>query len=263
MAIEIDGTAAGRALDKMRGGRSLIIFLDYDGTLTPIVERPELAVLSEDMRETVRALAECLPVYVISGRDLDDVKQLVQIDGIHYVGSHGFDLVGDLPGVDKAGLEATMPVLARARDELEAAIGAIPGVLVENKKRSFALHYRLVDEARLPEIFSAADTAFERHPQLQRKEGKKVIEFLPDFPWDKGRCVLALLAHVSAELGLKDPFPVYLGDDITDEDAFRAMKNRGAGILVADNDRDTAADYRLHDPDAVGDLFRYMLAHHD
>ena len=77
-----------------RSGDRLAVFLDYDGTLTPIVSHPEDAWLSDSMRQTLRSLAARLPVAILSGRDLDDVRGRVYVDGIAYAGSHGFDIAG-------------------------------------------------------------------------------------------------------------------------------------------------------------------------
>lgn len=252
MPREIEATALRDILRGRLAGRRLAMFLDYDGTLTPIVERPELAVLAADARRVLAALAEKHPVYVISGRGLEDVRSLVDVDGVQFVGSHGFQMLEALPGADQAAVEQALPQLEAAADELEHWLDYIDGVLIERKKLSFALHYRLVEPQYLSQIEAAARDVRQRYNTLTSKAGKKVIEFVPDIPWDKGRCLKALVERVEAQSGGQSVYPIYLGDDVTDEDAFGVLKDgTGTGILVADEDRPSAAEFRLADPDAV------------
>ena len=129
-----------------RSGERLAVFLDYDGTLTPIVSHPEDAWLSESMRQTLRSLAARLPVAILSGRDLDDVRGRVHVDGIVYAGSHGFDIAG-AGGVRRELGAAYLPVLDAAEAELREALDEIPGAQLERKHFSVAAHYRNVDES--------------------------------------------------------------------------------------------------------------------
>ena len=234
-----------RARDKR-----LAVFLDYDGTLTPIVDRPELAVLSEQTRDTVRRLAGCLRVAVISGRDLRDVRRLVGIDNIFYAGSHGFEIEGPqgwrLESPEGAEL---LPVLDEVEGELQQRLRAIPGALVERKKFSVAAHYRLVEPGSLQAVEDAVAQAAGRHPELRRSAGKKVHELQPAIDWNKGKALLWLLEVL--ELDAADVLPLYLGDDITDEDAFEVMRGAGVGIVIRDEPRPTAAAYGLDNPDEV------------
>ncbi len=231
-------------------GRKAAVFLDYDGTLTPIVSRPELAVLSADMRETLERLAAACTVAVVSGRDRADVEKLVGIAGLVYAGSHGYDIAG--PGgltkeLDEA--RALLPLLDDAERELCESLVLVRDALVERKRFSIAVHYRNVDPAQAGEVEAAVDEALRARPGLKRKGGKKVYELQPDLDWDKGAAVIWLLG----ELGLDGPdvLPFYLGDDLTDEDAFRALAGRGVGIVVSAGDRDTRAAYDLRDTDEV------------
>lgn len=252
MPLETGPLELRDALRERLGKRRLVVFLDYDGTLTPIVDRPDLAVLHDDMRRVLEALVERHPVYVISGRDRDDVRRLVGIDAIEFVGSHGFHMLDQAPDIDQETLDEAAPQLQAAADELEQWLDYIDGVLVERKKFSFALHYRLADQHDLRQIKAAAEDVLERYSALTFKKGKKVIEFLPDIQWDKGRCLQALLGRVRDQSGDRDVYPIYIGDDVTDEDAFRFLEDgAGTGILVADGERESAAEFRLPDTDAV------------
>jgi len=257
---EINPGALSALLHERLDGHRLVLFLDFDGTLTPIVQRPEHAVLDAGSRAALERLVKKRhPVYVISGRDLEDVRALVVVEGVHFVGSHGFHLMDALPGLDRGILEEAIPELKAAADELESWLDYIDGVLIERKKFSFALHYRQVDTSDLSDIRAAAEDVMERYGALTYKKGKKVIEFVPDIPWDKGRCVLALLARIKEESGDRKPFPVYLGDDVTDEDAFRALEGEAAlTVVVAREAKSSAAAYRLQDSDAVREFLELI-----
>lgn len=241
------------AIRKRCAGRQLALFLDYDGTLTPIVSRPAAAVLSGDMRRVLARLAACVPVAVVSGRDRADVEARVSLRQLWYAGSHGFDISGpdgfreEHPG----GVEA-LPELERAEVELRRLLASIPGTELERKRFSLAIHYRNTPEVRVDEVKEAVDRVRERLDGLRQRRGKKVLELQPDVDWDKGRAVLWLLER----LGLDRPevLPLYVGDDWTDEDAFRALGDRGLGIYVGTLDRDTDADYVLADTSEVREL---------
>jgi trehalose 6-phosphate phosphatase len=229
--------------DKAKGKRTAL-FLDYDGTLTPIVETPEKAVMSEDMRQIVINLSRHCTVGIISGRDLKDVQDKVKIDSIVYAGSHGFDIAGPegLHLENQKGSEF-LPMLDEAEKELLQELDSIPGMLVERKRFAIAVHYRLVAPEKVEFVGEAVDRVSSRHPELRKTYGKKIFELQPDIDWHKGRALLSLLETL--KLDEEDVLPVYVGDDVTDEDAFRALKGRGVGIVVWDEPYETAAGYSL------------------
>ncbi len=231
--------------------RKLAVFLDYDGTLTPIVARPEDAVLKDQMREIVRRLARVRPVAVISGRDLADVRERVGLEEIIYAGSHGFDIIGP-GGLRKENPQAqtALPALDEAEAALQEKVAGIPGAQIERKKYSIAIHFRNVPEARVREVEPIVEAVARQHPNLRKGYGKKVFELQPRIDWHKGRAVMWLLEALS--LDTPDVLPIYLGDDLTDEDAFEALRERGVGIVVRDEPRPTAATYALESPDEVG-----------
>jgi len=254
-----DALARFEELERRLGGKTPALFLDYDGTLTPIVARPELAVLDDDMRSSLRKLSQLLPVAIISGRDRPDVERLVGLPELVYAGSHGFDIAG--PGGLKReyeDAEAFAPALREVELRLRAALGGIEGVLIEPKRYAVAVHYRLVDDKDVGAVEEAFDAVLSEAGSLRRTEGKKVFELRPSLDWDKGKAVLWLLT----ELGLDDPgiMPLYIGDDDTDEDAFAALALRGIAILVANRNRTTRARYRLDSPRAVGEFLRRLIA---
>jgi alpha,alpha-trehalase len=249
--------ALGDIEGRLKGKRPFVA-LDYDGTLTPIVERPEWAVLSEGTRETVRRLGRLCTVAVISGRDLPDVRGLVGIEEIFYAGSHGFDIAGPRETrVEARKGEEYVPLLDRIEGRLREALRDIRGSQLERKKYSLAVHYRRVARGDVPRVERIVDDALRDRPELRKGHGKEVFEVQPRIDWDKGRALLWLLEA----LGMDGPdvLPLYIGDDVTDEDAFRVLEDRGVGIFVTDGGpRETKARYVLVDPGEVRDFLEAL-----
>jgi trehalose 6-phosphate phosphatase len=226
-------------------GRRVAVFLDYDGTLTPIVERPEDALLPTETRTAIERLAVLAPVAIVSGRDLSDVRRMVGVDGIAYAGSHGFDVVLPDGSAHRRGTEF-LPALEAGERDLRARLGLIPGARIEAKTFAIAVHVRQVSKELVPNVEAAVAEVAAADPRLRRTGGKKVFEIRPAVGWDKGKALLWLLEV----LGLgPDVLPVYIGDDETDEDAFRAVRERGLGVVVRGegDDRPTRARYALRD----------------
>ena len=239
--------------------KRLAVFLDYDGTLSPIVAHPEDAVLSEEMRNTLRRLAMVCPVAVVSGRDLADVRERVGLEEIIYAGSHGFDIAGP-DGLRRENPEAQdfLPALDEAEAELREQLADVEGAQVERKKFAIAIHFRNAAEASVPDIEQAVDAVRSNHPKLRKGDGKKIFELQPDIDWHKGRAVIWLLKAL--DLDQRKVLPIYLGDDVTDEDAFRTLRARGLGIVVRDEPRETAAEYALDSPAEVASCLDRLVA---
>ena len=204
-------------------------------------------------------MAERWPVAIVSGRDLSDVRAMVGVPTIVYAGSHGFDIEMPDGRTEQRGSEF-LPELDAAELDLKEALRTVPEARIERKRFAIAVHYRQVDEAHVPDVERAFSEVAGRHPRLRRTGGKRVFELRPGIDWDKGRALRFLLEV----LGLSGPkvVPVYIGDDETDEDAFAAVRERGHGIVVAgaDNQRLTAADARLTDPDEVRQFLERLAA---
>lgn len=218
------------------------MFLDYDGTLSPIAPRPELATLPEETREVVRRLSERYPVAILSGRGRQDVASMVDLDNLAYAGSHGYDIAG--PGFRHevgAGIPET---IESAAQELRRELDDLEGVIVEPKRFAISIHFRLARDKDVPTIERVVDEVAARHASLRKGHGKKLFELRPDLDWDKGKALLWILEAMD----LDRTVPLYIGDDITDEDAFRVVQ---IGILVAEEPRETLASYSLRNPDEV------------
>ncbi len=237
------------ALDGLAARRPAVFF-DFDGTLSDIVNDPDAAIPVAGATEALAQLAARCPVAVLSGRDLADVAKRVGVQGIWYAGSHGFELTApDGTHHQNDDAAAAVPVLERAAGELRERLGSIPGVVVEHKRFGVAVHYRNAGRDRVGEV-AAAVRAAGRRDGLRVTTGREVIELRPDLDWDKGKTLRWVLDHLTeAESGPLTP--VYLGDDITDEDAFDAVRAGGVPILVRhndDGDRATAAQFALDSP---------------
>ncbi|PWC81908.1 trehalose phosphatase [Azospirillum sp. TSH100] len=233
------------------GGRTPAFFLDYDGTLAAIAPRPELAVMPAEARMVVRRLSALCPVAFVSGRDLDDLTAMVAVDGLVYAGSHGFDLRGpDLRRQVGVEYVADLDIAERS---LHGRLDGIAGALVERKRFAIAIHTRQVAAPEKSMVADAVRAVVEAQPRLRMTGGKELFELRPNLPWDKGRAVLALLDALGLEGAIT--MPIYIGDDETDEDAFRTLAERGygggIGIRVMEGPAETAATWSLHDPAEV------------
>ena len=231
--------------------RRAIVFLDYDGTLTPIASRPELARITPEMRALVGALAERCPVSIVSGRATETLREFLRLENVIYAGSHGMVIDGP-PGTDlqlEIGQEY-LEELTTVHRRLTSALSGIPGVLVQLTGYTAPVHFRLVPPERIPEVERIVERVTQDHPGIRVNRGKMVFEIRPDVAWDKGKALL----WIREQLGLNPENSVafYLGDDTTDEDAFAVLDDRDAGILVASEPRETAARYLLRDPSEVG-----------
>lgn len=233
-----------------------LLLPDYDGTLTPIVERPELAILSPDMRELLRRASRHYKLGVISGRSLADIKRLVDLGGIFYVGNHGFEISG--PGVKliKPEAERARPVVAKLCEELRWKLSDIKGTIIEDKGPTASVHYRSVADPKALEdlngIFGEAVAPYVDSGTLRVTRGKKVFEIRPNIGWDKGKAVLWIIDKVNPS---RDLMPVYVGDDRTDEDAFFALKDRGVTVLVSREVKESNAKYFVRD---VGEVKAFL-----
>jgi trehalose 6-phosphate phosphatase len=252
--------ALPHALDHERfadalAGRRPAVFLDYDGVLTPIVARPEDAVMSSVMRQTVRALAARHPVCVVSGRDRVVVQRLMGMDDLIVAGSHGLDIWSPLRGTIGQDISADyQAVISRAATRLDQA--RLDGVTVERKHASVAVHFRQAGPGARDRVRQLVDGLLAEHPdRLKIMPGKMVYELQPKVDWNKGTAVRYLLRVL--ELNAPEIAPIYLGDDITDEDAFHVLRGIGIGIIVGRPDdpevadRTTQADFVLASTDEV------------
>jgi alpha,alpha-trehalase len=238
-------------------GHELALFTDYDGTLTPIVDQPEEARLDEEMRAHLQSLSRHCSVAIVSGRDLKDVQHMVGLHNLYYAGSHGFDIAG--PGdlhMQQPDAQESLPELDQAEEQLRQHLKDMQGVKLERKGFAIAIHYRNA-EVPTEDIEKVVDEVNTQAKTLRKKSGKKIFELQPDVDWDKGHAIEWLMK----KLGLTPPqvVPMYLGDDTTDEDAFRALRDQGITLRVGTDDANTQAQYILPDTNAVDSFFQSIL----
>lgn len=237
----------------------IFLISDFDGTLTPIVDRPEKAHLSESMRKLLNQLVDYCSIGIISGRSLDDLKTRVNVENIFYSGNHGYEITG--PSVDFVKEEAkrAKPVIQKVCDRIEKKINSIEGILIERKGITASIHYRLVEDDNIPKLKKIMDEETKPYVDenvLKVNYGKKVFEIVPGGEWNKGKAVSLLLQVTGHE---EETMPVYLGDDITDEDAFFALEQTGLGILISEKERESAADFRLNGIEEVETFLNKFL----
>jgi trehalose-phosphatase len=229
--------------------KKIFLFLDYDGTLSPIVEEFDKAFLSDDMRKMVNEVSKLCQTAIVSGRGMDDVKKRVRIKELYYAGSHGFEISGPdnfYYEIEKA--RKLIPSLDNIEKELRQTFIHIEGVKFERKKFALAVHYRQAPDREVPNIKQRVNKIVKNYPGITKGRGKKVIEIKPNVYWNKGKALNHLLGVLNNR---NEPaYVMYIGDDITDEDAFLHIRE-GAGILVGSHGELTFAKYHLRDVEAV------------
>ncbi|KAM3369389.1 hypothetical protein ACQJBY_017341 [Aegilops geniculata] len=244
-------------------GKKIALFLDYDGTLSPIVNDPEKAFMSPEIRVAVKNVAKFFPTAIVSGRSRDKVFEFVNLKELYYAGSHGMDIMlssADSESKTEDDEEAKLfqpaseflPMIIEAYNSLVDATRSIRGANVENNKFCVSVHYRNVDKQDWDAVAQLVNDVLKSFPRLKLTTGRKVLEVRPVIDWDKGKAVEFLLQS----LRLDDPesvLPIYIGDDRTDEDAFKVLRERncGYGILVSQVPKETEAFYSLRAPSEV------------
>ena len=229
--------------------RPWLVSLDYDGTLTPIVDDPAAARLSDAMRTTLEQVSRRFRVAVISGRDRSDVAARVGLSNVIYAGSHGFDIAYGDRTMTLPSAEACLPSLVAARRALAERLKLIAGVFLEHKRFGVAVHYRHVDPSAVDEVRSRVEGIVSRISGIRIQPGKKVFDVQPDVEWHKGRAVQWILQALDCDAD--PPRVLHMGDDETDEDVFRTLGSTGVGVRVGPEVLETQADYRLAGPDEV------------
>uniref|UniRef100_A0A0D9WNE8 Trehalose 6-phosphate phosphatase n=1 Tax=Leersia perrieri TaxID=77586 RepID=A0A0D9WNE8_9ORYZ len=236
-------------------GKHVVVFLDYDGTLSPIVSNPDMAFMSDEMRAAVRGVAEHFPAAIVTGRRVDKVQSFVGISELYYAGSHGMDIKGPSCSNEEEDAKILLqpareflPVINEAYKALMEKTKSTPGARVENNKFCLSVHFRCVDEKRWIPLAEQVKAVLRDYPQLKLTQGRKVLEIRPSIMWDKGKAVEFLLKSLGFD-DRSDVLPVYIGDDRTDEDAFKVLRKRGQGIgiIVSKYPKETDASYSLQD----------------
>jgi len=226
-------------------GRPLLLLLDIDGTLAPIASHPTLAHVPDNTRRLIAALAATprVTVVLVSGRAASDAKRLVGVERVWTVGNHGAEIIapnGDVTVNPEVSRYAES--MARTAQTLEPLLSPIPGVIVENKTWTLSVHYRAADERVVPRLRDVVEGVAAQYG-LRVAEGKKVLEIRPPVRVDKGTAIERLAQDFDAFSS--DASVLFAGDDITDEDAFRFLRQnhpRAVTIHIGES-ADTAAEF--------------------
>lgn len=261
-----DGKGAGalRSAVLARSVGHVDLFCDYDGVLASIAARPQDARMGAGVARSLARLARrrSFHVSVVSGRALADARARVGVRGITYAGNHGLDIAG--PGMRRVHTipQRTLAALRELATELESAMRPHPGVIVEDKQLAVAVHFCLARrrKRRIIARFSEIVALHNAGGLMRVTSGKDLIEARPAVAWDKGRAVRWLVRRRHGADWRRRVLPVYLGDDETDEDAFRALRGKGITVRVGGGPSGTAARYALRDQREVH-AFLVWLGH--
>ncbi|KAL9241528.1 hypothetical protein vseg_015632 [Gypsophila vaccaria] len=254
---------------KASKGKQIVMFLDYDGTLSPIVDDPDQAFMSESMRRTVRKVARYFPTAIVSGRCRDKVYGFVKLAELYYAGSHGMDIKAPAKGskflkgsqgVLFQPASEFLPMMDEVYNTLLEKTKTILGAKLEHNKFCVSVHFRRVDEKKWTELAHEVRSVLKEYPKLRLTQGRKVLEIRPTIKWDKGKALEFLLESLGLA-NCTDVFPVYIGDDRTDEDAFKVLRDReqGFGILVSKFAKETNASYYLQEPSEVMNFLQRLV----
>ncbi|KAI3408351.1 Trehalose 6-phosphate phosphatase [Psidium guajava] len=260
-------------------GKEIAVFLDYDGTLSQIVDNPDQAFMTDKMRCAVREVADCFPTSIVSGRCRDKVYEFVQLSNVCYAGSHGMDISIPLASskswdsghqtraLDKKGDEIIwfrpaqdfLDTVQEIMRLLKERTTRIDSAVVEDNKFCVSVHYRRVNEKDVGKLKQIVESTMEAYPTYRITCGKKVMEIRPPVEWDKGRAMEYLLETLDLN-GHCNVLPLYIGDDDTDEDAFKVIKRtkHGFSVIVSSAPRETMASYSLRDPNEVHSFLTHL-----
>jgi alpha,alpha-trehalase len=243
---------------RIQQAQNLFLFLDYDGTLTPIVSQPELALFPSEAKRHLEKLLHLPGVHltIISGRSSEDVRKKVGVSGITYVGNHGLEIENPAGRHKKMLVPVRKRELKKITQNLQNTLKEIPGVFFEEKGPILSVHYRNVPQKFFTYVPQAVETELQHwRNRWKTASGKMVLEIRPNINFDKGKAVKEILRTFPRQ-GL---LPIYLGDDQTDEDAFRMLQGKGISVFIGPSGFPSEADFFLKNPDEVQEfLFRCL-----
>ena len=248
----------------LRARKKIILLTDFDGTLSAIQDRPDLAVLSEEARQILLKISRDKSFFlgIITGRSLRQIKKLVNIPGILYAANHGIELEG--PGIHFRSSEAKKARcnLWNVYMRLITSLGHIEGVYLEDKGYTVSLHYRLVKKKNDVEYVKKTVTHVTQ-PYLDMKAlslntGKMVYEILPPVKWSKATTIQWLLTNYFPLNVGGDSLLIYIGDDNADIEVFNTLKDEELTIFVGSPSTKTKADYFVHSTEEVRAFLEYL-----
>jgi len=249
---------------RLKTADHVLLLVDYDGTLTPIVDRPELAVLDHDTKKLLQKLSRNrhYTIGIISGRALSDLKSKIGLDDLIYAGNHGLEIEGLGSSFLEPVAAEMQPLLDMLHKALSATMKGIRGVFIENKGLTLSVHYRMAEdkeEVKVKDAFHRVTHPLDLTGKIKITQGKKVYEIRPPVDWNKGKAVAWLVAKLKDSSRKRRILPLYLGDDLTDEDAFKLInKIGGISIIIGSDSPNSEARYFLKSPEEVTELLEML-----
>jgi trehalose-phosphatase len=248
---------------KELNNKYIMLFLDFDGTLTPIVATPQQAILSKETKDVLDKLSRNsrYKIAIISGRALKNIKEKVGLKNIIYVGNHGAEIEGPKIKFASPISPRCRAILEHIKTDLEEKLSSIKGAILEDKGLSLSVHFRLVDKSQIPQVKAIVHECailYLVRSKIKIKTGKMVLEIRLPLEWDKGKVVLWLLARQKFATSERPFVPIYIGDDKTDEDAFKVLKNKGLTIFVG-KPKPSYAQYYLKNTREVTQFLKRIL----
>jgi trehalose 6-phosphate phosphatase len=241
---------------RLSAATSVCVLSDFDGTLVPLADHPDAVRLPESGRRILERIASAdrTTAGIVSGRALADLQARIAVEGIWYVGNHGFEMRSPAGEATKFYEIRDVEYLDAVRDELAAETASVPGVLLEHKGPVIAVHYRNVALPKIAEVERAFARVMERHRQrLMVNHGDHVFEAAIRGARNKGTAVRLIRRELPAGALI-----VYFGDDVTDRDVFRTLQGVGISVEVGTR-HSTLAPYTLPDPGAVWEVLGRLI----
>jgi trehalose 6-phosphate phosphatase len=264
LLIRVEGKIVSLALfddlDNIRTRLSLandlFVVLDFDGTLTRILDKPASVWLDTDTRRLIAELARQphVKVVIASGRGVDDLRLRIGIPNLIYIGNHGLEMNGPCFTFDRIAPLTTEQEVCRIASILRERLNGIPGIELENKRLSVTVHYRLAPDDQIETVRQVAAECARSAPDFRMLDGLKAIDIRPNIDWNKG----SASAWLRRVLGLESALSISIGDDNTDEDTFRSL-TEGITIRVGPPEITTAAGYTVPDPAEVRRFLHWLL----
>ncbi len=252
-------------IEEVRSQDRRAFFLDYDGTLTPIVRDPQKAFLPPKYRKVIASLLGDGKTFVciISGRAIEQLKEFIGLKDLVLAGNHGMEISGPSIAYVHDGALRAKPLLKEIVEILKLTLRDFEGALVEDKGLTVSVHYRMVPvkhHPRLKRFFCRAMEKFLASNMFIVTRGKRVLEVRPNVVWDKGSAVKWILGYLSVHLLEEKPYPIYMGDDETDEDAFRVLKGQGLTVLVSPRKKASEASYFIKSVEEVYQFLGFLAS---
>ncbi|MBI3305812.1 trehalose-phosphatase [Candidatus Nomurabacteria bacterium] len=245
------------------GGAALLF--DFDGVLSAIAPTPEDAIITDEYAGLLKKCAAKMPVAIITGRRMYDIKKKIDTKSVLYLAGHGLEWEEDGKDHVKEIPKETMEAIRLAEEKVKPLLERYPGMILENKSFTIAVHYRLMKPELAPVFIEEVESIlrpFAKDHKLRLDHSIKTFELRPEVGWDKGDSVLFATEHFQERTG-KNSAPIYIGDSQTDEDAFAALEKSGITIRINSSENEnikSAAKWYMKNQKEVGQFMKWLLA---